>query len=343
MAREGILFGYGNPLLDISVTCDKAFLDKYGLEANNAILADEKHVPMYQDIADTYGDEVQYIPGGATQNSIKIAQWLLGTKNATTFTGCIGQDKFGQILEKKCTDLGVNCRYQYTTAEKTGTCAVLVTGADRSLCAYLAAANAFTKDHLEKSDNWAFVEKAAYFYISSFPLTVCPEALLDIGQHANKTNKVFLLNLSAPFLCDFFAEPMMKVMPYVDVLFGNETEAVAFSKKQNLGTEDVAEIALAAAKLPKENKERARMVVFTQGENPTIVAYEGKTTSYPVIPLKPEELVDTNGAGDAFVGGFLAQYVQEKATEECIRCGNYTANLVIKRSGCTFPEKPDFH
>ena len=45
------------------------------------------------------------------------------------------------------------------------------------------------------------------------------------------------------------------------------------------------------------------MVVFTQGALPTIVVENGSVTEYPVIPLKEGELVDTNGAGDAFVGG----------------------------------------
>ena len=31
------------------------------------------------------------------------------------------------------------------------------------------------------------------------------------------------MNLSAPFLCQFFKEPMMAAMPFVDILFGNET------------------------------------------------------------------------------------------------------------------------
>lgn len=43
---EGILLGCGNPLLDISATVDDAFLAKYGLEPDNAILAEEKHTPM---------------------------------------------------------------------------------------------------------------------------------------------------------------------------------------------------------------------------------------------------------------------------------------------------------
>lgn len=37
----------GNPLLDISAVVDSDFLAKYGLKANDAILAEEKHKPMY--------------------------------------------------------------------------------------------------------------------------------------------------------------------------------------------------------------------------------------------------------------------------------------------------------
>ncbi|KAH3873337.1 hypothetical protein DPMN_036570 [Dreissena polymorpha] len=32
----------------------------------------------------------------------------------------------------------------------------------------------------------------------------------------------------------------------------------------------------------------------------------GKVQEFPVIKIKAEDIVDTNGAGDAFVGGFLA-------------------------------------
>lgn len=44
--REGILLGCGNPLLDISATVDIAFLEKYGLKPDDAILAEDKHTPM---------------------------------------------------------------------------------------------------------------------------------------------------------------------------------------------------------------------------------------------------------------------------------------------------------
>lgn len=40
--------------------------------------------------------------------------------------------------------------------------------------------------------------------------------------------------------------------------------------------------------------------------------------------------------------GFLAQLIQGKPVEECVKCGNYAANLIIQRSGCTYPETPDY-
>jgi len=41
--------------------------------------------------------------------------------------------------------------------------------------------------------------------------------------------------------------------------------------------------------------------------------------------------------------GFLSQLVYDRPVTECIRAGHYAASVIIKRSGCTFPEKPDFH
>lgn len=340
--EEGLLLGYGNPLLDISVNGTEEFLNKYDLKADNAILAEDKHKSMYDDMAKTFADHVEYIPGGATLNAIKVAQWLLRVPDATTFFGCIKDDQFGQILEQKAKEIGVNVKFQYTTKESTGTCAVIVTGKSRSLCANLAAANLFTEEHLNDAGNWGLVEKAQYYYIAGFPLTVSPPSILRIAKHSHENKKTFCMNLSAPFLCQFFKDAMVQVLPYVDILFGNETEAETFASEHKFETTDRKEIAKKIADWPKENKEKPRLVVVTQGDGNVIVAQDGKVTEYPVIPIKPDDIVDTNGAGDAFVGGYLSQLVQGKPIEDCVRCGNYAANLIIQRSGCTFPEKPTF-
>ncbi|XP_018621775.1 adenosine kinase isoform X3 [Scleropages formosus] len=340
---QNALFGMGNPLLDICAVVDKDFLDKYGLKPNDQILAEDKHKELFDELVKKF--KVEYHAGGSTQNSIKIAQWMIQEPHkVATFFGCIGTDKFGEILKKKAEEAHVDAHYYEQEEEPTGTCAACITGDNRSLVANLAAANCYKKEkHLDLEGNWALVEKAKIYYIAGFFLTVSPESILKVAKHASEHNKVFALNLSAPFISQFYKKPMMEVMPYVDILFGNETEASTFAREQGFETEDIEEIAKKAQSLSKENKKRQRIVVFTQGKDGTIVTKGDKAMTFPVLEIDQSEIVDTNGAGDAFVGGFLSQLVQERSLEQCIRAGHYAANVVIRRAGCTFPEKPDFH
>jgi adenosine kinase len=52
---------------------------------------------------------------------------------------------------------------------------------------------------------------------------------MEVARHANAQNKTLMMNLSAPFLSQFFKEPMMQTFPYIDILFGNETVTIAQS------------------------------------------------------------------------------------------------------------------
>jgi adenosine kinase len=79
------------------------------------------------------------------------------------------------------------------------------------------------------------------------------------------------------------------------------------------------------------------LVVFTHGSEPTIVASsEGTIQEFSVPPVPKEEIVDTNGAGDSFVGGFLARYSTGTSLEEAVAAGNYTAGMTIRTSGTNF-------
>ncbi|XP_076911081.1 adenosine kinase 2-like [Bidens hawaiensis] len=338
---KGILLGMGNPLLDISAVVDQHFLAKYDVKVNNAILAEDKHLPMYDEMSSKY--KVEYIAGGATQNSIRVAQWLLQKPGATSFIGCIGKDKYGEEMKKNSKSAGVNVQYYEHETAPTGTCAVCVVGGERSLIANLSAANCYKPDHLKRPENWALVEKAKYIIIAGFFLTVSPESIQLVGQHVAAANKVFIMNLSAPFICEFFKDAQDKALQYVDYVFGNETEARTYSKVHGWETDNVEDIALKISQLPKASGAHKRITVFTQGADPVVVAQDGKVTKYPVVFLPKEKLVDTNGAGDAFVGWFLSQMVLEKPIAECVRAGCYASNVIIQRSGCTYPEKPDFN
>lgn len=338
--RDGLLLGCGNPLLDISATVDADFLAKYEMLPNNAILAEEKHMPIYRDLIEKFNAE--YIAGGSVQNSFRVAQWILQRPKVAVFFGCVGQDNYSEILSQKANGDGVDVQYQVCKDTPTGTCAVLITGTQRSLCANLAAANNFTVDHLKTTANEKFLQNAEYFYISGFFLTVSVESILTVAENALKRDKLFMMNLSAPFIPQFFKDNLAKVFPYIDILFGNETETLAFAKEQKLGTEDLKEIGLKISAMPKRNNVRGRIVIITQGSDPVLLIQNGTVTEHAVEKLPAEQIVDTNGAGDAFVGGFLAQLVQNQSYETCINCGIWAARQIIQRSGCTFEGVPSF-
>jgi adenosine kinase len=66
--------------LDISAHVSKDLVEKYGAVFGNAILAEEKHMPVYEEITKDY--QVEYIAGGSTQNTLRVFVWMLQEKES---------------------------------------------------------------------------------------------------------------------------------------------------------------------------------------------------------------------------------------------------------------------
>lgn len=332
---SAVLLGMGNPLLDISSKVDKDMLDKYGLENGNQILAEEKHMPLYEELAAR--PDVQYIAGGATQNSIRVAQWMLQEAGQTAYFGCVGADKYADTMREVCTKDGIAVHYM-VDGPATGTCAVCVVDDDRSLVANLAAANNYKVDHLKQPEIAAIMEGAKVIYSAGFFITACSEAVIAAAEHCKDNGKTYAVNISAPFICEVppFKATLDQAIGMADFVFGNETEAAAFGKVEGWETTDVAEIALKIAQTKAGAK--TPTVVITQGKDATIVAKDGAVTKYDVPAVDASEIVDTNGAGDAFVGGFLAAFIKGQDTAACCAAGNFAASTIIRTSGTALPD-----
>lgn len=142
------------------------------------------------------------------------------------------------------------------------------------------------------------------------------------------------MNISAPFIAQFFTQQLQDVLPHTDVVIGNETEAVAWASATGLPVKDLPGIARSMALLPKSNPSRPRIVIFTQGAQQTVVAISDKPDSpmsFPVDPLPAAQIVDTNGAGDAFAGGFLSALVSGKNLDDCIWAGHALARACVQQ------------
>merc|ERR1712087_559194 len=139
-----------------------------------------------------------------------------------------------------------------------------------------------------------------------------------------KSGAIYCLNLSAPFIVQVppFRACLEKTLPNCDFLFGNETEALAYAEAVGWETTNVEFIATRLSLVPmnvKGGQSRKRTVVITQGCEPTVVAVNGKVTLHAINKLDSAKIVDTNGAGDAFVGGFLAALQRAKMWRSAAR------------------------
>lgn len=93
---------------------------------------------------------------------------------------------------------------------------------------------------------------------------------------------------------------------------------------------------------PQVNKARTRTVVITQGAEHTIICHDGVVADFEIQALPESAIVDTNGAGDAWVGGFLAALAKRRDIEACTKAASFAAKVIIQRSGCTFPEECEY-
>jgi adenosine kinase len=328
----------GNPLLDMQVTNGEVLLTKYDLKANDAILAEEKHAGIYAELVKDY--KVTYVAGGAAQNAARGAAYVLPPKSVV-YTGAVGDDDLAEQLKEANKREGLDQVYLVKKGEKTGACAVVITGHHRSLVTTLRVAEKFEKSHLSSPEVAPLIENAKFFYLEGYFLTHGLESALELATKSSNAGKTFVLNISAPFIAQFFGAQLGQLLPYVDIVIGNEAEAEAYASANGIpNTTDLPAIARAIALLPKANASRPRTVVFTHGAEQTVVLTADKPDepqTFPVNALAESSIVDTNGAGDAFAGGFLGALVAGKTLDESVLAGHALARESIQQIGPQYP------
>ena len=179
--------------------------------------------------------------------------------NSTAYIGAVGKDALADQLRAANDREGLYSAYQVVEDAPTGACAVVLSGHNRSLCTELGAAEKFDKSHLEKQEIKELIEGAKFFYLGGFFLTHGVESALILAKHSHENKKVggsdgsllarmelrlthvffdlwqtFAMNLSAPFIPQFFKSQLNQVLEYADIVIGNESEAAAFAESHSL-------------------------------------------------------------------------------------------------------------
>jgi len=80
-----------------------------------------------------------------------------------------------------------------------------------------------------------------------------------------------------------------------------------------------------------------RLAVVTCGSSPTVCATSTESWTFPFDPMKPQDVKDTTGAGDAFLAGFLTGILSGRSLSSCVSTGHEIARKVITQIGCRLP------
>ncbi|MCW4000549.1 MAG: carbohydrate kinase family protein [Candidatus Bathyarchaeota archaeon] len=75
-------------------------------------------------------------------------------------------------------------------------------------------------------------------------------------------------------------------------------------------------------------------VIVTMGAKGSVLSLGG--AQYNVAACPSQVVVDPTGAGDVFIGAFLAEYLRQKETLWCASVGSAAASLVVEGIGSTY-------
>jgi 5-dehydro-2-deoxygluconokinase len=126
------------------------------------------------------------------------------------------------------------------------------------------------------------------------------------------------------------SETYSRAAALCDIIIGNDVEFGFMAGGYDLGLDKARDLA----------RSTAAIVVYKMGELGAITITpdsEFRTGIYPVKALKP------TGAGDSFLGGFIAALAAGHAIRDAVLRGSACASIVVSRVGCApaMPEKSE--
>jgi len=265
-------------------------------------------------------------------------------RGSTGVLGSIGDDIHGQIYSELLVKESIVAIFERFENKNTGFCGVFCHQKDRGHITDLGASTQISDEFV--LSNWEKIKEAQLIFTELFILKYKKKTVFKLAELGLENEKIFGFNFPSFFFIENFLSEIKELLEYADIIFCNAVEAAFFAKLMGLETQNYGLISEFIAKYPKKNMSKRRTVVITCGPEPAYISEFDHVThemsfsgTFPPQFVSESDIIDTNSAGDAFAGGFLAKYITGKALEECMKAGHYAAALVIRRRGCQYPQE----
>ena len=336
------LLAIGNPIVDISAEVTREILDKYHLKFGETVFADKNNIGFYQELENM--PQVSYLPGGSIQNTLRICAHCLNLdpsiKNnffRLSMLGATGDDTYRDKIINSFNQLGVNYLLEKIPNVHTSRCGVGIHMKERCLLPEIRASNLISENFI--NENMDEICKHDALLIEGYFLQEKNELCQMLCTKFKDQRKLVILTSSAVSIVQQHPDKIIDISNYADMIVGNVAEMEAFAGVSNVDHRTLFE------KASKKLIAKERAFVMTKGDQGVVVGkYDYNKGSmdfifqcFPTV-MKMEEIEDLNGAGDAFLGGFLSQYMQGKSLEACCKAGNNAASMILRSIGCTIPK-----
>jgi ribokinase len=250
--------------------------------------------------------------GGKGANQAAAAA-LLGASVA--FLGRVGDDEFGEPLVQALQEKGIDTSLvERASGNSTGAAFITVTPDGENAITVAPGANRSLTP--EDVDAAADAIGDARVFVAQMEIPV--QSVLRAVEVAAEQGTRALVNLAPTF------EVPQELLEKLDPLVVNEHEAAFLLGREVEGVDG----ALSAA--PELLSSGPRSAVITIGEDGAVLA-DGESVDH--LPAPEVEVVDTTGAGDAFVGALATQLARGASLREAVAYAVRAGAAAVTKEG----------
>lgn len=310
------IIGMGNALVDVLVRIDDdSLLEKLHLPKGSMQLIQEDTLSEIRKY--TSGMKIHRSTGGSAGNTV-CALAALGANPG--FIGKVGQDETGAFFGDTLRQRGVNALLATCDLPSGIASTFISTDGERTFGTYLGAAATLRAEDLSRKMFAGY----NYLYIEGY-LLQDHDLMLRAVQLAKEEGLQVCLDMASYNVVeaerDFFDQLIVK---YVDIVFANESEALAYTGK-------------APHEALEEIASKCSIAVVKTGKEGSLV--KKGTEVIQLLSCPVHNVLDTTGAGDFYAAGFMYGLTCGYSLEKCVQISTILATAVIQEVGTTLPAK----
>lgn len=308
------VLGIGNALVDIMISLpDDNLLKQFGLPRGSMTLVDSKQSALIYEATKPFQKDVT--TGGSAANTI---HGLANLGVACGYAGKIGNDELGHLFASEFQQKNISTHLPYSQLDTGRVMAMVSADSERTMATYLGAA----AEMLPSDFSIEMLNQYEMVYVEGY-LVQNHQLIEFIVKTAYESGLKVAIDLSSFNIVEQNLEFLKKlVADYVDIVFANEEEALAFTgfepEKALDSISGLCEIA-----------------IVKTGKKGSMIK-KGKEV-YHILPV-PTQSVDTTGAGDSYAAGFLYGYVNELNLQQCGDIASLVSSKAVETMGARIPD-----